>query len=459
MIGQIPLPFENLKKSYAPGARTWQFAQPLIADGHDVVIMGIRIPFVYEDNWPEIVERKEGGCVIYSITPEEAERQIFLTDLANRFEPDCMLGVFYYPAYIACTSGLEVPIWADMYGCVMAEAQIKAAVYNDDSYLDHFLRMEHVVVSGGDRFSTVSLRQKYELIGELGILRRLNSNTVEHDFVVDIPTALPDIRIENEGALSLRERVSKNDFLVLWSGGYNTWTDVKTLLQGLEMAMDKNPNIKFVSTGGSIDGHDEITYPSFTSMVEKSKFRDRFLLEGWIDRELARSYYLACDIGINIDAKTYEVMFGSRTRILDWALAGLPTLSTNLCELTEELAEKDLLYTFEVGDPESLARSLMNLANNRSELKEVGKRIKHYVHERFSYENTTQALREWVKSPGHAPDYEGRKLLFTPPPAPKPPITPDSRSRDKLRYYLKTDGTGVTIKRAADYFFRKISRH
>jgi hypothetical protein len=33
------------------------------------------------------------------------------------------------------------------------------------------------------------------------------------------------------------------------TGGYNTWTDIDTLFEGLVLSDGENPKIKFVSTG------------------------------------------------------------------------------------------------------------------------------------------------------------------------------------------------------------------
>jgi glycosyltransferase involved in cell wall biosynthesis len=454
VVGHVPLPFENLKKFYAPGARTWHFCEPLIADGHELVMVGMRIPFVYDEDLPEVLKSEERGCTIYSVTPVEAESGGLLHDIAEKFEPECLLGVGAHPSYVAAVSGLELPLWADINGCLLAEAQQKAAVYNDDSFLEHFYRIDHAVVIRADRFSTVALRQKHELVGELAFARRLTSKTSGYDFVADIPNAYPDTPFSEEGAGMLRRRVP-DDFLVLWSGGYNTWTDTKTLFEGLSYAMERDSRIKFVSTGGSIDGHDELTYPTLVKMVNSSPHRDRFLLEGWIDRDVARSYYLACNVGINIDAETYEVVYGSRNRIMDWAVAGMPALSTDLCELTEELAKEGLLFTFPAGDPVALGEKLLELARAEEELRETGRRLKRYIGERFSYQATTRALREWVNNPTHAPDWEDRKALFHHEP---PPITPESSATAKLKFYLRQEGPLSTVKRAATFAKKKAKK-
>lgn len=451
VAGHVPLPFENLKKSYAPGGRTWQLASALADDGHDVVIAGIRIPFVYDDEMPELVDLGENGCRIFSMTMAEAERGVAIRDILEQFRTECVVGSCAYPSYVVASTWVELPFWADIYGCQLAEAQLKAAVYGDDAYLEHFFRIDYAAVIRADRFSTVALRQKYELIGELAFARRLTSSTAGYDFVSEIPGSYADTAMSEEGRRALRERFP-DEFLVLWSGGYNTWTDIDTLFRGLSYAMDRNPDIAFVSTGGSIDGHDELTYPAFVSLVESSPHRSRFLLEGWIDRDVARSYYLACDVGVNIDAETYEVMFGSRTRILDWGAAGLPAVSTDLCELTAELSARRLLFAFPPGDPEALGRRLLELSARRQELNDAGGRLREHVLDHYSPEATTRPLREWVSDPCHSPDWEDRKELLRPPP---PPITPESSAAAKLRFYLKTEGPGQALRRATSSARRK----
>ncbi len=451
VVGHVPLPFENLQKSYAPGARTWQLAGPLVDAGHEVSIAGIRIPFVYPDDMPPVVEHTERGCRICSMTMAEAEAGKAIRRMVDEFEPECVVGSCAYPSYVAASVWTELPMWADIYGCQLAEGQLKAHVYRDDNFLVHFRRINYAVVIRADRFSTVGTRQKYELIGELAFAGRLTSSTTGYDFVSEMPSSYADEDIPPEGASALRQR-APGDFLVLWSGGYNTWTDTRTLFEGLSYAMDRNPRIKFVSTGGSIDGHDELTYPTLVSMVRGSPHRDRFLLEGWLDRQTARSYYFACNVGINIDAETYEVMFGSRTRLIDWAVAGLPALSTDLCELTEELSARGLLFTFPARDPVALGTRLLELAAEEEELKETGGRLREYVLDRFSPQATTAALLDWVAHPSHSPDWDQRKDELRPPP---PPITPDSSAAAKLRFYLKNEGLSSTVRRARDFTRKK----
>jgi glycosyltransferase involved in cell wall biosynthesis len=460
-MGHAPLPWEDLERSYGPGTRTWQFASTLLADGHEVVICASRIPFVYPEDMDPVTRSEEHGCVIYRVEQTALEVGAYAAELMDELEPDCVVGATAYPSYIAAVYAGERPLWVDVFGSVMAEAQAKAGAYGDNSCLDHFIRINRLLLEAGDRFSTVSGRQSYELVGQLGITGRLRHETLGYDFACSIPCGVRDIELPPP-ADPTGGKGTADDFLVLWSGGFNTWTDVGTLLEGMELAMDRSPRIRFVSTGGSIQGHDERTYPKFREMVERSRHRDRFHLLGWVKRSEAMSYYGTASVGINMDAVHYEVAFGSRNRILEWALAGLPAVSTDLCELTGEMAGAGLLFGIPDGDPRALAEKLLELDGDRGALLEAGRRLKGFVLERYSFEATTVPLREWVEEPAHAPDFGGRRAhrlevreAALSAAHPEPTISADAPALEKLSHYLRAEGPVSTVKRIPPYV-RKI---
>ena len=461
IFGHAPLPWEDLERSYGPGTRTWQFAQPLVADGHEVTVLASKIPFVYPDEEKEVTRGEENGCVIYRIEQDEFEVGGFADRLMRELDPDCVVGATAYPSYVAVTYAEERPTWVDVFGSFISEGQAKAALYDDNSFLEPFVRFTSQLVNLADMFSTVSERQKYELIGQLGVLGRLNAETFGYDFVCPVPCGAQELSFPP--AIDPTGGKGKGAFVVLWSGGFNTWTDVGTLFRGMEMAMAASPSVRFVSTGGDIRGHDERTYAEFERMVAASDYRERFHLKGWVKRSEALSYYGAASVGINIDASHYEVTFGSRNRILEWALAGLPAVSTDLCELTGELSGEGLLFPVPVGDPRALADRVLGLERDREKLRLAGERLKVFVLERYSFEKTTGCLRDWVREPRHAPDFaervrlrhnalEAARRLST------PPITPDSPVGEKIRFYLKSEGLLSTLKRSAAFPGRRSRR-
>jgi len=404
ILGQSPLPIEHFKKNYASGARTWNFAKSAQDADCEVLLIGIRIPHIYDEKEPSIIQKKIGDIEYYSIDNSVASDKKWIKEKIMKFNPDSIVGVTTFPASILADLEIELPFWADLYGSVMAEAQAKAFVFDDNSYLYHFFNMESKVLSKADIFSTVSEAQGFSLIGELAVWGRLNKESLGYRFIRVIP-AMGDKEQFTHTKNVIRGIFADNsNFVILYSGGYNTWTDIETLFFGLEIAMKNNPKIIFVSTGGKIEGHDEYTYEKFENLINSSDVKDRFHLCGWVPHEDLPNYYFESDLGINSDKYTYEALLGSRTRVLDWMKASLPFISTPLSEITIYLIKKGMAYSFQSGKPEDLAEKLLHIASNREELAKKRNYLKKIFFEEFTYDKSFKEFKNWIQSPNISPD-------------------------------------------------------
>ncbi len=245
-----------------------------------MTLIANRIPYIYPDSTPPEVFSDDHGFAYYSLSESEYHFNRRIQEIHDRFKPDAILAATIFAALPLSGLQSDCPVWIDLFGHVMAEAQAKAYRYQDDSFLDHFRRHELLAIQKGDKFSTVSRAQEYAAIGELGLINRLNSKTAGYSFCHTIPCAMEPSIYTHDKIVMRGMDVPEQAFVVLWSGGFNTWTDIDTLVAGLELAMDRNPNIWFVSTGGQIDGHDEITYPSFVRKVKQVPSFRSFFAQG-----------------------------------------------------------------------------------------------------------------------------------------------------------------------------------
>jgi len=405
IIGSSPLPFENTAKNYAAGIRTWNFALSAKNVNYQVMVIGYRIPSAYKDELPEIKFLQHDGIDYYSVDGPIFENKDWMRKKIKQFEPHCIVGVNTHPSSVVAELNLEIPFWADLNGSVMAEAQAKAYVYGDDKYLSHFFKMESKVLSRADVFSTVSESQGFSLIGELGIWGRLNKDTMGYRLVRVIPNSAEDKKFSHTKNVIRGVHAKDSDFVILFSGGYNTWTDVDTLFHGLEKAMIKNPKLVFVSTGGEIFGHDELTYKHFEDLINSSKYKDRFHLCGWVPNEDLPNYYLESDLGINSDKFSYEAILGSRTRILDWLRVPLTFISTPLSEITNYLIQNNLAFGFKEGNSDDLAEKLVHISTHSEELVKIKENLKKVFSDEFTPNSTLKEFRKWLKSPNFAPDH------------------------------------------------------
>ena len=408
ILGVSPLPFESTERSFGPGTRTWQLTEPLLEDGHEIRLVGMRIPKTYPEDAPDELLERRGRLSYASITGERYYQSRYVQDAYDDFRPDAVIFAHGSASYADDILSASVPVWIDLCGHVMAEAQAKAAVYNDDSYLDYFFRKMLGSLFRGDVFSTVSDAQGWALVGELGMAGRLNSLTDGVKLVHTIPCGAEEEDYRHEQTVLRGIDVDEDDFVVLWSGGFNTWTDVDTMFGGLVHAMDREPSVKFVATGGQIDGHDEITYPRFVEMIEGSPHRDRFVLKGWLPRHLVPNTYFEADVGINCEKDIYEVRLGSKHRILDWSRAGLPVVSTRVTELSMAVEEDDAGFVCDAGDPVALGEAILAAVAERERLDEIGENCRQSMRRRYGFRASTKALRSWAASPSFAPDRDRR---------------------------------------------------
>ncbi|MDD5652589.1 MAG: radical SAM protein [Candidatus Omnitrophica bacterium] len=421
IVGERPLPIENENFLSGPGIRTWQMAKPLIDDGHQVCLVCLNTVN------SAVKEPKANGLSVFSLNQQQFTTPAALQEIHDRFRPDCIVSISSFLQSKAVI-GLNTakPVWFDR-GDLLAEAQLKSFTENNDDYLYLFLDLERNILARGDIFSCYSLPQKFALMGKLGDAGRLNKETVGYEFAHVMPCAIEKGEHKLVKNIIRGRLVQNDDFVILWSGGYNTWADTDTLFAALEIAMNKNKKIKFVSTGGVIPGQDETTYKKFSERINSSPHKNRYILLGWLALDDLPNIYLESNLAINIDKNCYEVVLGSRHRLLDWMKAGLPILTTAPSELTQALSRNQMAFSFTQEDPSALAQMILELAAQPKLLQQYAARAKHFVIEEYSFEKTTQALRAWVASPQLAPDSLSAKRkgqLF---------LVPEARHIEKLK--------------------------
>jgi glycosyltransferase involved in cell wall biosynthesis len=417
VAGLSPLPFENVRMSYGPGIRTWQFAWSLARAGHEVHLLAMRAPGYDHAAVPEREER--GGVSIERLSDVAFFDPSRVRRVVRDLRPDALVGASLYGSAALVPIAGALPFWADQFGHAMAEAQAKASLEARNWPVAHTWSLLEPVLRSADRISVVSERQRYAAVGELGAIGRLTAETCGFDFTAVIPCALvPPEEMPPSGCAGdrvVRGRLVPEDaFVVLWSGGFNVWSDVATVVRGLEAAMGRDPRIHFVATGGAIPGLDAETHTRFQALVARSPHRGRFHLEGWVPAAGVTRYLAEADVGVLAERRTYDGMLGSKNRILQWMGAGLPVVCSRVGELGDLLAERQLGLTFPAGDAAALAAHLLWAAENADDLRGLAARAREYTRAELGFEATTRPLAAWAADPRPAPDAGSRARVRGP---------------------------------------------
>ncbi|RJP30806.1 MAG: hypothetical protein C4527_08940 [Candidatus Omnitrophota bacterium] len=434
ILGIGPLSIENSTKFHGGGNRAWHLAKPLLDRGFEVILLCMRITDKSAAEFPNEERMQDGNLTYYAVDELICFADDgYLREIIAAHRPDAVVGACVYPACRAAAVAGELPVWADIHGYPMGEAQAKAFHYQEPGYIHHFWNIYREALRRADRFSVTSERQRMAVIGELGVMGRLNHHTFMEPLVTTIPIAW------DANTPFLKTQRAKNDpFTVFFSGGYNLWCDVETLFHGLEIAMERDSRIRFLSTGGAIDGHDEKTYPRFVQLVEASRFRNRFDLRGWVAKEELEECQNRAHLGINVDLNCYETYIGARNRITEFLARGIPVLTTLGTEISQILFYKGMVLTAPMNHPQALAGEIILAANHPEKMEQMAAKARQLFEEQYTYTNTVGEFVKWCEHPCHSRDFGKAPVLLDYGIAPAQDIHRERIGKRFLRKFIKS---------------------
>ncbi|MBI1388057.1 MAG: glycosyltransferase [bacterium] len=420
ILGVGPLPIYMTERLYGFGIRAWQFALPLLRAGHRVTLVTFEFGVHRENNLKVVYQQDPSlfGELEHVALPEPQPRtfNLILTrveDLIQKKQPDAIVAAgSTISTNVASLLKCDLPMWMDMFGDLFAEIQAKSPFMKDMSgEMEYFHQIVSRVLLRGDRYSVVSEMQRGAAIGQLGLMGRLNRFTLGENLIHTIPCAFNgETSPVKRKAVIRGKKVSPADFVLLCSGGFNTWADVETLFQAVEGAMEKYRRIQCVVTGGAISGHHEEGFNRFRALIAKSPYESRFHLLGWVSNEDVTQITLESDLGLNIDLPIYESVLGSRNRILFWLQCGLPVLSTLTTEISYSLSQNGYITGADSGDAKQIEKKILELAANQAAAKARAIRARRFAYEFLSFEETVKPLLEWCAEPVHSSDNIEREV-------------------------------------------------
>lgn len=392
--------------------RTWIFVQALLGAGHTVRL--VTLPSTDDPHDPHrkktaLVRHQYEGFQYQGFTNwNEAFIHKTLSQVMRSLNPDAVVAINNLPASIIARMPSRLPFWADLNGYQVAESQGKAAKGGDANVLVEAWRREARIARRADKFSAVSRPQLHALLGELAWVGRLNQHTFHYHFAHRIPNPVHPFFISPaepaEEPVVRGKEAPKDAFLILWTGGYNYWTDPDFLFQCVDAMLAQNPKARYVSTGGPITGYNETSYARFLEKVEASPHRDRYHLLGWIPGEDLRRLYAEVDLGLCIDSANLETLFGARNRITNLLAAGVPVLTTSGTEVSHILALEKCAYVCPPGKMESITQAAARAAADEKERRAIAQKGRDFALRAWSAEAVLGALLAWCEEPALAPD-------------------------------------------------------
>lgn len=273
----------------------------------------------------------------------------------------------YAPGRFAAAVVGERPWFADVPGDPFAELQA-VAIAGAEGELGARAQATDLaarsVLARADAFSVVSEPQRAGLIGQLGLMGRLaDPDPAERIFTVPVAWRFP------QAPRPPRPRAPGDPLVVALAGGFNTWLDEDTLMDGLGRALRAEPRISALALGGPIPGHHTRGYARFEAWARA--WPDRVRLHPWAPERELEALLGAAHVGLCLDRPGYEAELGSRTRLLFFAHQGLLGVGTARAALARELVALGGLRPVPVGDGAALAETLCSLVHEPAPVAQI----------------------------------------------------------------------------------------
>jgi glycosyltransferase involved in cell wall biosynthesis len=394
LVGCGPLPYTDPDQLGFSQLRTDHALKALLSAGHDV-----RVALIQPEPFPLrrlAIPGYPRHFELCGTSLEVVDAYERLSELRADWEPDVVVSAGpYLAARAAALSVGEEPFWADVPGDPFGEAQAKDAHEPGAGHAREMRAAYAPALARADAFGAISWSQRCALLGQLGWLGRLSDAPPGREWVFSVPAAF-DFGVLPQGAP--RMRPPESPLTVALSGGYNTWFDADTLLEGLQLAMAELPELRVVSTGGAIPGHHNATYEAFRAQALSGIYARRFTFHGWVPHSVLPRLLGRAHVGVTLDRPGVEPELGTRTRVLFFAHQGMPTIATARSDLTRELAGVRMMLSVPPGDPPALARALERIWRKGQDGARP-ERLQGYLASRYSISNVYAPMLQWVADP------------------------------------------------------------
>lgn len=386
LIGAGPLPTPATRQLGFPQLRLVHF-QHALADDHTVRVACLSSG---ADSQPE-----GPFAGVFTIDPEAPGWLERLRTLAEPADLIVSAGP-YLPGEAACLIAGDRPVWADLPGDPFAELQAVSLAPGAplDPVRSAAARSAAMtVLSRADRISVISERQRMALLGQLGLLGRLErppgglGAVVPIGYTLDLPQGLP------------RRRRPGSPFVIALCGGFNTWLNDEAIATALTESLQALPELSVVVTGGELRGHYTNGFARFEQWRQQSPFRSRVSIHGWVQHDALPLVLSDAHLGLYLDRPGCEALLGSRTRVHLFTWMGMEVLGTPHSELTCDMAAEGVMHATSA---DGAADAIRRIAAAGSDGKMA--RCAHaWLRQRCSPEQTVLPLRRWAQHPQRTP--------------------------------------------------------
>ncbi len=311
----------------------------------------------------------------------------------------------------------------------------------------------------GDFFLVASAEQERFYRGVLSAMGRINPLTYGRSMLLQVPYGIDrgDPVAEDRPISRLVGDPSVKK--VLWFGGMYPWFDARGLVDAMARVNEKRPaRLVIVGARNPFNEQPDLLarYHEFVDYVNRPEYKGLVILQDWVDYRRRGDWYLDADLIVTVNRPGEENALSWRTRLVDFAWAGVPVATNGGDPLGEALIASGAAARFDGLEPAEIAATIGRLLGDDATTSAIRGNLARFKR-RLYWDVVTAPMARVIESGERAPD-----LLLDLSTAPTSTAASPGRIGKVVRLarkvpaYLRKHGPRATAAMARQYLARRL---
>jgi len=321
-----------------------------------------------------------------------------IKNLIKKLKPSFLVSVNNYTSYLCSKIPGNFYRICDLNGTLPYELQAQCKVEKNDfrSYLIN--RRQKRIIKMADFITSVSLAQKYSVIGQQSILGCSGYKNIGKNLVSVVENAQVSKYDNYYNKKGLGLDIPEDSQKLLFLGSFNNWVDEECLISSFALAKKKNPKLVLILTGKKENCFGNTKYENFMKIAKNKNLLGSIFHLGFIDYLDIKSLIEFCDLGIVCDLDIYESQLGARNRINEMMKFKLPVICTKASQISHEIQKLNPNLVAECGNHKEIAKKVNYLLDSQNK-KAIRLAIKNFNSVYLDNDSILDPIKDFIKNP------------------------------------------------------------
>jgi glycosyltransferase involved in cell wall biosynthesis len=386
-----------LDHAFPPDLRVENEARTLVDAGFEVTILaigpddrpaadwmdGVRI---IRDNVPKRIRNWMRGLSGTMALPSRLlARRILRVHRAWPFDVLHLHDLYLFGGGIRAAARLGVPLVGDLH-----ENWVEALKHY--SWSSSFPGNVVVSIPGWERLEREWVTQMDRLIVVVGEAAERNRRLgVPPERIVEVPNT---IRMDDFSSYPVDQRLLgeiRGPLTVVYTGGMDIHRGLDRVIDAMREVVVHRPEARLWLVG---DGR---IRPDLEAQARAAGLEEQVVFPGWQPQPLIRTYIEAADICLVPHRRTVHTDATLPHKLFHYMYAEKPVIVTDCKPLDRIVSEERCGLVVPDGQPEAMARAILELANRPGEREAMGRRGRGAVEARWNWAMTSRAMLDMYR--------------------------------------------------------------